>query len=277
MSDMPDLGKQIGPLPLGAWIAVVAGGLGIAYYGRRSGSQAAVTDAGVVDDTGTPDGTADGSVGGWTPTTPTGTTTDPGAPTDNDQWGNLAINYLISQGYDPAWSFSAITKALDGGRGSSKLSVREYALWRAALRHLGAPPIPVIVPAPGGLPGPHNGGGGGPKTPPIGRHEFVAGGANGKCRRCGHAKDNFIYHYRHQNTPSQPGANSYTYAIVTAKPLPGSTLKSMAQIYYRDGSKWHRIYDANRSGQRRADGSPGLIQDPNTLHVGWRLIIPKNA
>ncbi len=32
-----DLGKQIGPLPLGAWIVVVGGGLGIALYTRRMG------------------------------------------------------------------------------------------------------------------------------------------------------------------------------------------------------------------------------------------------
>lgn len=31
MADL-DLGKQIGPLPLGAWIAVVAGGFAVSYY-----------------------------------------------------------------------------------------------------------------------------------------------------------------------------------------------------------------------------------------------------
>ena len=29
-----DLGRQYGPLPLGAWVAVVGGGLGIALYTR---------------------------------------------------------------------------------------------------------------------------------------------------------------------------------------------------------------------------------------------------
>lgn len=250
MSGIPDLGKQVGPLPLGAWIAVVAGGLGIAYYTRGSGFGAASQT--VVDDTGTPTNgpsgavegsTGDGSVGGWVPTTPD-STGGTAAPSTNEEWANLAINWLIAQGYDPAWSYSAITKAMSGGRGENRLTVREYALWRAALRKFGAPPVALNVPPPGAIPKHHK-----PKKPP------------------------------HQTPPTKPephpGPKSFRYFRVTKAPLPGSTLKSLAQMYYKDGSKWHRIYDANRAGSRRADGTPGLISDPNKLHVGWKLLIPR--
>jgi hypothetical protein len=42
----PDLGKMVGPMPLGAWIAVVGGGLGFALY-SRSQSAAAPVDTGM--------------------------------------------------------------------------------------------------------------------------------------------------------------------------------------------------------------------------------------
>lgn len=231
---MPDLGKQIGPLPLGAWIAVVAGGLGIAYYTRNSGG-GGTTDGGVVDDTGTPDGVADGSVGGWEPTQPDNTGVD--APiTDNDSWGNAAINWLIAQGYDPGWSYSAITKALAGGRGENRLSVREYALWRAALRHLGAPPVPITIPPPSPIHKPKGGGGG------------------------------------HQTPPTKPPVNR---GYIVIRITPGMTLKSLANRFYGNPNAWDRIYQANRVGHKRADGTPGILQNPNAkLPLGKRLIIP---
>jgi nucleoid-associated protein YgaU len=64
------------------------------------------------------------------------------------------------------------------------------------------------------------------------------------------------------------------YAFVTPAPLPGSNLKSLAQIHYGDAGQWHRIFEANRRNVRRADGTPGLVENPNVLAVGWKLIIP---
>lgn len=45
---------------------------------------------------------------------------------------------------------------------------------------------------------------------------------------------------------------------------PGDTLAEIALRYYRDASRWQRIYDANR----------GAIADPSALIVGTRLTIP---
>jgi hypothetical protein len=52
-----DLSKQVGPLPLGAWLAVVAGGLGIAWYTRRN----TTADPAPVVDTSGINGVGDGS------------------------------------------------------------------------------------------------------------------------------------------------------------------------------------------------------------------------
>ena len=44
----------------------------------------------------------------------------------------------------------------------------------------------------------------------------------------------------------------------------GETLAQISLRYYRDASRWQKIYDANR----------GAIPDPNALAVGTRLTIP---
>lgn len=45
---------------------------------------------------------------------------------------------------------------------------------------------------------------------------------------------------------------------------PGDTLAEIALRYYRDASRWQRIYEANRAA----------IPDPSALAVGTRLTIP---
>lgn len=135
-----DLGKQIGPLPAGAWIAVVGTGLGIAYYSRNA--QAGSVDDGstVVDDTSTQDGVGTGVNGNWIDVTPTPpTTTGDGTAQDNDEWGKKAIDYLVGAGYDPAIAQSAIAKALQG----IGMSAQEWVMWKTAILHTGAPPYPL--------------------------------------------------------------------------------------------------------------------------------------
>src|SRR6187551_4124698 len=100
-----DLGKQYGPLPLGAWLVAGAAGIGIALWSRNNGL---ATPVETVDTGGTP-GVGDGSVGGWVPTTPTPTGNTP-TITTNEEWARAAINWLIGQGYDASVSDSAIRK-----------------------------------------------------------------------------------------------------------------------------------------------------------------------
>jgi hypothetical protein len=136
----PDFGKMIGPLPLGAWLAAVGGGVGLYWFRGRSGASAPAT----VDDTSGTPGVGDGSVGGWTATGPPAATDAPVStkPTTNDEWGQQAINWLISMGYDATVSDSAIRKYLQSGT----LTATEFVLVRQALMHLGA--TPQLLPPP---------------------------------------------------------------------------------------------------------------------------------
>jgi hypothetical protein len=150
-----DFGKQIGPLPLGAWIAVVGGGLAIAVYNRRTATS---EEPVIVEDTGSPEGVGEGAATpGWLPVNPP-TDGDTGKVTyeSNEAWGQAAINYLIAQGYAPGLANSAITKALNGGVDISgkKMSIQEWSLWSLALTKFGSPPYPVNVAPPSSVPGP---------------------------------------------------------------------------------------------------------------------------
>src|SRR5688572_8717937 len=104
----PDFGKQIGPLPLGAWVIVVGGGLGIAWYTRsRTGATAPVV---VEDGSGVP-GVGQGV--GWIAVPPPSSAPGgPPEPTTNEEWGKAAINYLIAMGYDANVADAAIRKYL---------------------------------------------------------------------------------------------------------------------------------------------------------------------
>lgn len=231
---LPDFGKMIGPLPLGAWLAVVGVGAGVALY-RRSNPAPEPT---IVEDTSGVPGVGEGAVSQWIQTQPpVGTGDVAGAPADNDAWGRLAINYLIAQGYDATVSDSAIRKYLGG----EKLSAQEYTLVGIALRHMGAPPTPLPPPvfAPPTLPKPQ------PivKPPPKPTPKPVP-------------KPSTTKHFRY-------------YTVVK-----GDTLWGIASKYYHHGADWPRIFNANHYGHKRADGTQGMIRNPNLIYPGWRLIIP---
>jgi len=149
-----DLGKQIGPLPLGAWVVVVGGGLGIALWSRNN---SAAADPTVVEDTSGDPGVGVGGSGMWSNLdVPTGDSSTGITYQSNEAWGQAAITYLIAQGYSAAVASSAITKALAGGVdvNGSKMSIQEWSLWSLALAKLGSPPTPVNVPPPTSVPGP---------------------------------------------------------------------------------------------------------------------------
>jgi hypothetical protein len=131
-----DLGKQVGPLPLGAWIVVVGGGLGIAYWTKQN--QTAPEPS--IDTSGTP-GVGDGSVGGWVPTSPsTGSSTGAPDPTTNEEWAYKAKQVLIASGYPTTQVEAAINKYING----EQLSVQEFAIVAVAISKVG--PLPATMP-----------------------------------------------------------------------------------------------------------------------------------
>lgn len=132
----PDFGKQIGPLPLGAWVVVVAGGLGIAVYTRRSNGPAV---AEIVDNTSGDAGVGTGAVGGFIPTSPAPTGSTPVAvPTTNDEWGQMVERGLIARNYPPSTVDSMVRKYVAGQ--TSSMSPAEYALLGVALATYSGPP-----------------------------------------------------------------------------------------------------------------------------------------
>jgi hypothetical protein len=209
---MPNMSKMIGPLPLGAWLLVGAGGIGIALYTRNQNANA--TDTTALDGSGDAPDSAPSQYIQTQP--PDGTGDVGGPPTDNDAWGTQAINYLIASGYDPAISDSAIRKYL----ASEALGAQEYTLVIVALRHLGATPEllpppyfgPPTLPKPKPTPAPTPK----PKPPP-------------------------------KPTPKPkpkpkpvPKPQHRTYKVQH-----GDTLWSISKHYYHNGALWPRIYHAN--------------------------------
>lgn len=232
-----DLGKQVGPLPLGAWIVVIGTGVGIAYWNYKNNPPAPTED---VEDTSGVPGVGDGSVGGWTPTQPPAETVPPQTdPTTNEEWARRAINYLIAQNYDATLSDSAIRKYIAG----IAPSITERALIGIALTRFGSPPQPLppteepgpapIIPKPPGSSPPVKPPPAPPKPPPV----------------------------------SKPHVRYYT--VVS-----GDNLWNISKKYYGNGALYGRIFNANRYGIRRADGTKGMIKIPSLIYPKWRLIIP---
>lgn len=129
-----DLGKQYGPLPLGAWVAVVGVGAGIAWYTRRQGQ-----DPTIVENVGGVPGVGMGGGGPFIPVTPE-SNAGQGAPTTNEEWGRKAVQWLKAYGMDPLISEQAVSKYLSG----VKLSAQEFSLIGLAL--VGVGPLPQSIP-----------------------------------------------------------------------------------------------------------------------------------
>lgn len=236
-----DLGKMIGPLPLGAWVATVGGGLAFMLY-QRNQSPAVAEEAPVEyeDVSGVP-GVGTGEVGGWIPTSPANggmpNSVDT-APADNEQWARVAINHLIASNYNPGLADFAIRKYIGG----DSLSASEFALVTVALAKLGSPPIPL--------------------PPPL----FAAPGIPTSKPSTGTGQTTKPTTVTKPKPVSKP---KITYYVVK----PGDTLSKIGK---KKGINWQTIFNANRKGKRRADGSNGMISNPNALRIGWKLIIPNN-
>lgn len=136
MSEITEaLGHKIGPMPAGAWIALVAGGLGIAYYTRTHSSSAAVVDPGTQE--------LDNTVTGTSAAAYTGA--GAGDITTNDQWATKAVTYLISQGASGTVADGAVRNYLDG----NTLTASQTALIDLVLAAFGPPPSAPPLPLSG--------------------------------------------------------------------------------------------------------------------------------
>jgi hypothetical protein len=61
---------------------------------------------------------------------------------------------------------------------------------------------------------------------------------------------------------------------VTPPPTRGSTLAGISEIYYGTANRWRDIYNANRKGVMRPDGSIGTLTSTNVLMTGAQIYVP---
>lgn len=127
-----DLGKQVGPLPVGGWIGVVGGALVIAYFVNKGQANADAASSQLTE-SGT------GTGGGQFIYEPPAKGETPLEENDNNAWGRKATNWLIGRGNSPGLADNAIRKYLS----SEELSSQEQALVDQALVEFGAPPEPL--------------------------------------------------------------------------------------------------------------------------------------
>lgn len=129
-----NLGHKVGPLPMGAWVAVVAGGLGVGYVAKRKQA-----------------GTAAPLVSATTPLLPAAPSTTsflapalPGPsdapPIDTNQaWETACTRRLIARGADPYRTQQAIRRYISG---LDPLDGDQAQLIQVALTQCGPSPVP---------------------------------------------------------------------------------------------------------------------------------------
>lgn len=133
---MSFLTEQVGPLPGGAWLAVIGGGLAIGYLGRRK--RTAANTAPVPADTAQWQSSqgAVQYVGPGTGVTSMGTP----KPATNEEWAQQAVSVLIGMGTLASKATNAISHVLYPDS-ANPTSADDSALYNLASTRIGPPPI----------------------------------------------------------------------------------------------------------------------------------------
>jgi hypothetical protein len=152
------LGKKVGPLPLGAWIAIAAVIFYVVYKRNNSSTGTAGQQTDPAGNVGTINpatgyvyGSAEDQAASSSGSSSLGSSSDSGSGgstvagqyADNNAWAVAAINYLVSIGVDATSANTAITQFL----ASQQLTTQQQGEVNLAIQRLGAPPSP---PEPGG-------------------------------------------------------------------------------------------------------------------------------
>lgn len=230
------LGKKVGPMSLGVWLVAGGAGVAIAWYMRRHAAPAAPS---------TPD-TSTWNQGGNLSTDPgignaaggTNVAPLPSAPANNDEWFRRASDLLIARGS----SGSQVQYSLGLFMSGQQLGPQDRAIVDLAILLVGNPPTPP-PPAPNKPPSP-------PTVPP--RHIPPMPGTPGKG-----VKPPYWGHTR----------------------VAGETLARVA-IFYNTSSRSpgltvQDLWNANKRGIRRLDGSPGVLTSYEVPHSAM-LIVPSD-
>lgn len=160
-----DLKKQVGPLPMGVWLAAIGGSLGIAGVSKMRQKNTAKNTPRVVRNEDVPyPYTA--PLGSPVQPGPFGLAPAPGGPPaaqpieTNVDWQRAATTILIGRGFGAYQTQQALSKYLQG---THQLTHEESQIVEAALKWVGlppdppadvAPPLPPTVPPPTTTTGP---------------------------------------------------------------------------------------------------------------------------
>lgn len=132
-----DLGKQVGPLPLGMWLLVGGGGLGVAYIINKGMAKSAAKASEPSSTQLTESGVGLG--GGQLIYNPPTTGTPDATPETNQTWGIKVTNWLVARGIVATTADNAVRKYLTG----NVLAAAELAMLNLAIAQFGVPPEPL--------------------------------------------------------------------------------------------------------------------------------------
>lgn len=136
MADLGFLAEEIGPLPAGAWLAVVGGGLAIGFMARRRKASGGVTTT-PIPTIGEADAKGFGSLGSATLTGTTGAGTPKAATVD--EWVRAATDNLVGRGYLADKVANALNRVFHPTAGTPP-TLEDTAIYNAATVAIGAPP-----------------------------------------------------------------------------------------------------------------------------------------
>lgn len=158
---------MMGPLPLGGWVAVVGGGLGLAYVAKRGGGDDEELIEPVVPVYPATPATA--GARNLAPALPDNTQAPPPI-TDNGEWMSVAVRKLTTLGYAPYTTQQCLARYLEGViQGGDCVAIIDKALTLVGPPPTGAPvnQFPMAPPVANAPPK--------PTTPPKTTAPAVAG------------------------------------------------------------------------------------------------------
>lgn len=136
--------KQIGPLPLGVWVIVGGGALGLSFYlysqEGGGGSPEESSEPVIVEDTSGVPGVGRNAAG-WSYDPPPEPEQEEGF-TNNQEWARAAIEMLVANNYPPDLADSAVRNYIAG----NDLNAGEQALINIVLTKMGPPPVTLPPP-----------------------------------------------------------------------------------------------------------------------------------
>lgn len=258
------LTRKLGPLPVWAYGAIVAG-LAWGWYFLTSreidsspsafGDDAG-NDAGSWDEYfgNVPDGSSVGNGTGGDAVTPGST-----MPTDNADWFRKAAQHLLALNYEGVSVSTALTKYLSG----EPLTLGERALVAQAIARWGVPPEGV---PPQSGPPPTDPAKPDPTQPPTGGGSIDPVGA--PVVRL--PPTGGVTPIPTTPTPAPtPVPSSGRTVTVTVWPTKLSTLSGIAAVYLGSGSKWPVIWNAPQNAAVRS-----LRKEPRFIRAGDKFFVP---